>query len=73
MKTRKEIKITVQGGHRNMIIPEGTRCDPAKNLPEDDEKVYWVRSSRKMDQNTKNGIRAHGILLTKEEILRGID
>jgi|Laugrespbdmm15dd_1035085.scaffolds.fasta_scaffold318744_1 hypothetical protein len=73
MKTRKEIKISVQGGRQNMIIPKGTRCVPAKNLPEDDKKVYWVKPSWKMDRNTKNGIWSHGILLTEEEILNGIN
>lgn len=74
MKTRKEMTITVLGGHRNMVIPEGTRCDPAHNQPKNDsDPWYWAKASRKMDKNTKNGIRAHGILLKKSEILRGIE
>lgn len=74
MKTRKEITISVLGGHRNMVIPAGTRCNPAHNIPPDgNDPIYWAQSSRKMDKNTRDGIRCHGVMLKKSEILNGIN
>lgn len=74
MKTRKEIKISYLGGQMNMTVPAGTRCDPARNQPPNpSDPLYFVKASRKMDKNTRNGIRSHGILLKKSEILNGIE
>jgi hypothetical protein len=72
MKTKQDITVHILGGHRNCKIPAGSNCDLATNLPKQDDPVYWVRVSRKMDQNTKAGIRSHGILLKKSEIQNGI-
>lgn len=61
------------GGHSTMIIPAGTNCIFAGNIPQDrEDPVYWVESSPGMDENTKNGIDSHGILLKQSEILNGI-
>lgn len=74
MKTRKDMTITVLGGHREILIPAGTRCDPANNLPKNEkDPQYWVRNSRKLDKNARYAIQSHGVLLKKSEILNGIE
>lgn len=70
MKTRHDITVAILPDLTLHFIPAGTRCDPAWNQP---GKVYFVRASREMSPVTRAACRQPGILLTQDEVLRGIE
>ena len=72
MKTQKPIECKLLGTGSTLIIPMGTRCDPAHNIPSDNGKKYWVKPSRKMNKETRDQLRCTGLLLTVNEIKNGI-
>lgn len=46
------------------VIPAGTRCDPARNLPVDEGfKKYWARGWRGMSADDRSHQRNYGFLI----------
>jgi len=68
-KTKKNI-VFVYGIGKAAVIPKGTKCIPADNLPDDNSSNihFWVEPWPKMTRREKDHMRLVGFGLSKDDV-----
>jgi len=68
MQTQNPIVYRPAGTLTAFVIPKGTRCVPATNLPEGDEPQFWAEPWQGMSDRAESWQRNYGFLLTLSEV-----
>jgi hypothetical protein len=67
-RTVKEIEYVAQCYGKVAVIPKGTKCIPADNLPEDTNIKFWVEPWKYMNEFQESWTRNYGFGVYAEDV-----